>query len=73
MFLPADSPFRDKTQTYCGIESDVKLVYKWFPLSELKNLTLYPSFLAAQLQNIPATCQHILHNTNETRPMKIGS
>ena len=70
MTFPEDSPFRDKTRTYPGIESDVALTYKWFPTSELKDLSLYPSFLARELQSLPDTPRHILHNIHENRPMK---
>ncbi len=70
MRFPADSSFRDKTRTYVGIESDVALIYRWFPLSQLQDLSLYPSFLADELAALPDTAKHILHNSHEIRPLK---
>jgi len=42
-------------------EEPIKLEFRWFGLSELEDLRLYPTFLCQSLRAIPQTTQHILH------------
>jgi 8-oxo-dGTP pyrophosphatase MutT (NUDIX family) len=46
---------------FCGIEVDCKLIFKWFDLQDLANLSLYPVFLKSELLNLPSglTSVHI--------------
>lgn len=48
-----------------GIEEDGRLVFKWHPLSELRNTKLYPAFLRESLTNLPSTPVHILHQDKD--------
>jgi hypothetical protein len=45
--LPAGSPLCDRQEPFGGHEppTDSKIVFRWFPLDELKRVTLCPSFL----------------------------
>ncbi|HPG56281.1 MAG TPA: NUDIX hydrolase [Candidatus Wallbacteria bacterium] len=45
-----------------GREGDEKLYFKWFDLSELDAVELYPRCLRARLKNIPDTLEHIVHS-----------
>lgn len=36
-----------------GIEGEETLIYKWFPIQELKNMELYPEFLREGLCHLP--------------------
>ena len=68
MSFPPDSPLHNETAPFSGYESfyeaqpeGVTLIFQWFPLSELENLTLYPSFLKSGLQALPTTPEHVVH------------
>ncbi|MGD8189543.1 NUDIX hydrolase [Brevibacillus ginsengisoli] len=52
---------RNMQEEFTGIEHDVQLIFRWFPLEELEHLPLYPSFLRTALQELPTTIQHIRH------------
>ncbi|HOT74202.1 MAG TPA: NUDIX hydrolase [Candidatus Wallbacteria bacterium] len=45
-----------------GREGDEKLYFKWFELSELDAVELYPRCLRARLKNLPDTLEHIVHS-----------
>ncbi len=47
-----------------GVETDPKIVFQWFPLAEVKNLTLYPTFLSDKILAIPEHLQHIIQKDN---------
>ena len=47
-----DTPFN-------GIEGD-RLIYKWTPIEELKDIELYPEFLRAEIKNLPKNTEHIV-------------
>ncbi|WP_010094368.1 NUDIX hydrolase [Ornithinibacillus scapharcae] len=36
-----------------GIEGEETLIYKWFPIEDLKNVELYPEFLREGISNLP--------------------
>jgi ADP-ribose pyrophosphatase YjhB (NUDIX family) len=54
----------NKQDEYMGIEKDETLVFRWFPLAELEDLPLYPTFLRTALRHLPSGIQHIVHYDN---------
>jgi 8-oxo-dGTP pyrophosphatase MutT (NUDIX family) len=60
------SSLRSLSEFY-GEDESFKITFKWYPLNELENIVIYPSFLRTGLNNIPETTEHILH-TDENTP-----
>ena len=56
-----ESSILDKQKEHPGIEKNVNLVFRWFPLKELEVLPLYPTFLRSALRQLPSAVQHIVH------------
>ncbi len=50
-----------KKKTFFGDEEGIKLIFKWFDISELGKIRLFPTFLRKSLKSIPETIQHIIH------------
>jgi ADP-ribose pyrophosphatase YjhB (NUDIX family) len=61
MTLPPGSPPLTAPGPFDGQEAGLRLIFTWFPLAVLPTLRLYPSFLGAGLQALPATTTHIVH------------
>jgi len=66
--LDEPSAYLAKDRDYFGIEKDlslqntpIKLLFRWFPLSELAQARLYPAFLRTQLTDLPAFPEHLVH------------
>lgn len=51
-----------KDRVYNCIEEGSDLIYKWFPLTELEQVNLYPVFLRKGLQQLPTGIQHVVYN-----------
>jgi ADP-ribose pyrophosphatase YjhB (NUDIX family) len=58
--LPQPCPLRAQAEFF-GDEQGLRLIFKWFPLSHLPQLPLYPTFLREGLQALPASITHIVH------------
>jgi len=54
--LPCDSPAPFESE-----DGGSRVTFRWFPLTELDGLPLYPSFLRRALLDIPATPLHVVH------------
>lgn len=61
MALPADAPLLDVDIAHRGQEEELPLVFHWFPLDTIERMCLYPVFLRAGLQALPATTAHIVN------------
>ncbi|MDA8206550.1 MAG: NUDIX hydrolase [Thermaerobacter sp.] len=48
-----------------GIEDDGRLLFKWYPVSELANTRLFPTFLRESLACLPTSPVHILHRDED--------
>jgi len=46
---------------FMGNEEEIKLIFQWYPISKLKEIKLYPTFLKSGLINIPEFTQYIVH------------
>jgi 8-oxo-dGTP pyrophosphatase MutT (NUDIX family) len=44
-----------------GVEGE-RLVFKWIPINELKNVELYPEFLRTAISNLPHNTEHLVVN-----------
>lgn len=47
---------------FLGIETDVYLIFRWIPLSEIDKYELYPKFLEGGLNNLPEVTEYIRIN-----------
>ena len=56
--LPESSSYFDKTRTYSGVESHLRLEFRWFALAELESINLRPTFLRASLTANPLLFSH---------------
>jgi ADP-ribose pyrophosphatase YjhB (NUDIX family) len=60
MSLPQTCPLRGQAE-FWGDEQGLRLIFRWFPLSQLPQLPLYPTFLRTGLQDLPKTTTHVVH------------
>ncbi|MDP2589631.1 NUDIX hydrolase [Vibrio sp. 10N.237.312.C02] len=51
-----------KTEAFRGIESDVDLEFRWFPLTDLANIDIRPRFLCSGLLDLPPETRYIKLN-----------
>ena len=58
--LPCDSPAPFESR-----DGGTRVTFRWFPLTELDGLPLYPSFLREALQDIPVTPLHVVHTDGD--------
>ena len=63
MRLPNESKYMTQPGPYKCAEADRNLTFQWFPTQPevLDGLSLRPSFLCAELQQLPQTLQHRIH------------
>jgi ADP-ribose pyrophosphatase YjhB (NUDIX family) len=61
MTLTEESPLLTRAEPFDGYESSLRLIFQWYPLTQLEKLLLYPSFLRRGLNELPATTQHVVH------------
>jgi ADP-ribose pyrophosphatase YjhB (NUDIX family) len=59
--LPADSSLLG-SEEYRSKDGPVTLRFRWFPLTTLEHLNLYPVFLRKELLHIPEHIEHIVWN-----------
>jgi 8-oxo-dGTP pyrophosphatase MutT (NUDIX family) len=60
--LPIGSPYLMKEKVHLGVEADLApLTFKWFPLEDLDEVKLVPSFLQSSLHRLPDTTEHVVH------------
>lgn len=60
--LPSGSALLSKSSSHHGVEGKSKLEFKWFPLSSLASVDLYPSFLIGELSSLSGTARHIVQH-----------
>jgi hypothetical protein len=52
------------TKEYSSLDNQVKIIFRWFPLSELDNIDLRPTFLRKALQKMPNHTERIVWKDN---------
>ncbi len=65
MELPADAPSPHEQPEFTGMEGPHSLLFRWFPLAELAELRLYPTYFRQALRHLPLTTQHVVHRDME--------
>lgn len=70
--IPEDSKILQEEGLFYGEEDEyefmgekITLIFKWYPINELQNLRLYPSFLREELKDLPEKTEHIVHEDTE--------
>lgn len=58
--FPPDSLLYGKSEPFAGDEEGLKIIFKWHPLDELEEITLYPVFLQKRLASMPQVTEHIV-------------
>lgn len=48
------------TEPLFATEGDGRVLFQWWPLTQLEQVTLYPSFLVEGLRNLPEQTIHVL-------------
>lgn len=61
MQVPEDWTHRPDDGPFLGQEGHIPLIFQWFPLGDLKNMRVYPSFLADGLLDLPLAPRHVVH------------
>jgi 8-oxo-dGTP pyrophosphatase MutT (NUDIX family) len=61
MELPVDVPPPHVEPEITGMEGAHYLTFRWFPVSELETLRIYPTYFRQALRNLPPTTQHVVH------------
>lgn len=56
--LAEASGYLDKSRTYSGIETQLNLEFRWFPLAGLASINLRPTFLRDSLAASPPVFSH---------------
>jgi 8-oxo-dGTP pyrophosphatase MutT (NUDIX family) len=55
------SAISNKEKVYEGIEGDKRLIFQWFPIAQVEQMPVYPSFLRKGVQELPKQVHHIVH------------
>ena len=61
MSFPPDCALYQSRGPFAGDEEGVRLIYQWFPVSELESVRLFPTFLRTALRDLPDSIQHVIH------------
>jgi 8-oxo-dGTP pyrophosphatase MutT (NUDIX family) len=62
--LASDCSILDRDHEHRRIEDNgVEVIYRWFPIKELSQVRLYPTFLQRGLANLPSTPVHMVERT----------
>lgn len=66
------SAYLDKDKDYSRVENGfgfhaapVELIFRWFPLSAIGQVRLYPSFLRSRLTELPVHTEHLVHHDSD--------
>ena len=59
--LPPPSPLLDLHRDHAGVERGLNLLLRWFPVTDLPDLPLFPVFLRTALTVIPDSPQQVIH------------
>ncbi len=59
--FPESSPLSDITRDLHGVEPDRRLLFRWFPVAQLEQILLYPTFLRTALKSLPQGIEYLIH------------
>lgn len=61
MELPSSTPSPNQQLEFTGMEGAHYLTFRWFPLTEVAHLRLYPTYFRQALHDLPQTTRHVVH------------
>ena len=59
--FPHNAELYTQDAPFAGQEDDLQLIFQWFPVDQLEQLELYPTFLRQRLRALPSTAEHVVH------------
>ena len=62
MQAPIGWPQRTSQGAFVGHEGHHVLTFQWFPLDDLDQLRVLPSFLSQALRELPSEARHVVHS-----------
>ena len=65
VFLAASSNYLDKSRSYSGVERELNLEFRWFPVQGLASVNLRPTFLRTSLTESPLVFEHAVQREYE--------
>lgn len=55
-----DKKFLDRGDLFFVTENEIQFEFKWIPVTEIENETLYPIFIKKRLSNLPISIERIV-------------
>lgn len=65
MELPLDTPPPSQQPAFTGMEGAHTLLFRWFPVTGLEELRLYPTVFRQALRDLPQSTRHVVHHDME--------
>lgn len=62
MMLPESLPSPRDQPEFTGVEGDKPLTFRWFPLAEVEDLRLFPTYFRHALRELPTSPVHVVHH-----------
>lgn len=60
--LNSEYDLHDIQGDFEGNENNIKLIFRWFEISEISKLDIYPKFLKEHLNILPENIQHVIND-----------
>jgi 8-oxo-dGTP pyrophosphatase MutT (NUDIX family) len=61
MTLPEAVPSPQVQPEFMGAEGDKPLTFRWFPLAEMEDVRLFPTYFRHALRELPTSPVHVVH------------
>ena len=61
MMLPEGFPSPSEQSEFYGAEEDKPLTFRWFPVADLEDVRLFPTYFRHALRELPTTPVHVVH------------
>lgn len=61
MKFDEESLILDQKEGFSGVEEDVKLIFQWFDIADIDNITVYPTFIKEKIKALSNNIEHIMH------------
>lgn len=61
MTLPETFPSPQDQPEFIGQEGDKPLTFRWFPVAEVEELRLFPTYFRRALRELPTSPVHVVH------------
>lgn len=60
--LPETVPAPEFQPTFFGVEGQQRLTFRWFPVADLGDLRLFPTYFRLALRELPTSPVHVVHH-----------